>query len=313
MPFHTEQETQFEQFKSDVLRLTEKVGTLTAKNHADVQGAAKQISRLRDDLSAHMADFHKRAQAWLNGDAQPAASHGFRLSPQHAKSLGELTIALMRYRGSGDSAGLHTAAVSGSSGESGGYLLIEQIASGILRLVEQYGVLERNARILPMKAQKSSFAKRTGGLTVYHPDLGAAATPSQSNFARVALDLSRYVVYTLVDNNMLRDQTVEDIGQFVAEEIAHTVALATDTYGFVGDGTSTYNRVTGIFKVAAADPGASGLNVVGGDATDTTFQKLIDKGPYYLAKCLGGLPNWVEAIGAVKWFMHRTIFSALWA
>lgn len=283
----------------DVVAKLNQLGELTERNRKDIAGAAGEIARLSGRVTDLQATAQQRFMA-LTGQHQRGGSYrGSFASREEAAEVGHLAAAVIK-RDSTTLAELRRAGITPGTGPEGGYLLKETLIEGILRDVEEAGVFERNCPAIPVGTLKGGGLKRTGGVTVYYPDYDVAATASTPALGRTAFSLKRYVAWTNIDNWMLASGLAAVLGDWIATEIAHSLALANDTNWFNGDGTSGYCGCTGLFK-------STDLLSVTGDSGDDTFDEMIAKSTHYLALALGTLPQWAHAADP-RWFMHLLTF-----
>ncbi len=157
-------------------------------------------------------------------------------------------------------------AMGESTDSAGGYLVPEEFARAIIRNVEQYGVFRQRIAKVPMAGSRMSWPKRTGGFTVYYPDEGVAVTASQLAFGRVTLNAKKWGIFAEISRELEEDSAV-GLGELLALEFTLALAIAEDTNGFVGDGTSTYAGITGVL-------GSSNVSVVTMGSGDTDFEDL---------------------------------------
>ena len=191
------------------------------------------------------------------------------------------------------------------SDAAGGYLVPEEIMASLIRNVEARGVARRALRVVPMSSDRQSWPKRTGGLTVYYPDEGVAATVSNLAFGKVTLTAKKWVVYSLFSRELEEDSAAE-LGELVAEEISLAIALAEDTNCFMGDGTSTYCGIVGVMTSA-------NVAVLNMDSTKTTFASIQLKD---FTNLIATAPDWVGKMPDAAFYMHPSVWalvqSAAW-
>lgn len=128
---------------------------------------------------------------------------------------------------------------------SGGALVPGELSPEIINLKEEYGVVRQLVGTTPMARDTISVPRRTGGLTVYRPGEAVAITESNPAFDQVTLRADQYAVLTGI-SNVLENDSILALGNYVAEEIAYAFASDEDNKLINGDGTSTYHHVTGI-------------------------------------------------------------------
>ena len=171
---------------------------------------------------------------------------------------------------------------------AGGAAVPDQFLADLIRLVEEYGVIRQNARVVPMTSDTMLVPRRTGGLTVYYPGEGSAITESDVAFDNVQLTAIKAATLTSVSRELMDDAAIS-IGDLVANEIAQAFAYAEDNNAVNGDGTSTYGGVIGLLsKVNDGNHAASLSTAASGNTAFSTldladFHSLVGKLPQYAA------------------------------
>ena len=156
----------------------------------------------------------------------------------------------------------------------------EGFSNRLVRLVEEYGVFERNAMSYPMPEAKVRFPKRVSGILAYPVDEGVATQEQEVVLAPKVLDASKWGVHSFYSREAEEDSAI-GIAELFAQEFALAFANAGDRAGFLGDGTATYAGITGVLNAvgSAAIVTASGNNW---DAiTEADIDKLISRLPTY--------------------------------
>lgn len=299
----SEQEQQFAQaigeFAGKVEKIGERLSQADAKTQADFKEACAQISKLSDEVKLTQARYRERFEALVAEHLEGGVYRGPFASAQQAEQFGRICLAIGRR----DRAGIErlTAAVQSAPGASGGYLVLPQMLDAIIRNVEEYSIIEQDALRWPMAGPIGSMLKRTGGMTCYFPELGVAPAASDPAVGTINLQLTMHCVLSYVDRSLLVDALAIPLANFIVTELAYALAVKQDSCGLIGDGSSTYARVNGLFKRAD-------LLSVTADSGDNTFQEVIDATTKYLGKCAGTLPQWADAGDGARWYMHRSIF-----
>jgi HK97 family phage major capsid protein len=291
------------EFNTSLAGLPDKMRTEFAGQFASIAKLSDEIEQAKRDHTARFQAIaervsHDRARGVYSGayrDEQTAELAGAFFAHVFLSRENPPVAAALREK-------LHKAGVDPSTGEKGGYLVIPQYLEGIIRNVEKYGIFEQDVNRTPATSLSGSKGKRTQGATVYYPDLGIAPTESTLKFGRVGFNLTRYSAYVSADRWMLDSDLLISLAEFIALELGYAMALAEDTNGFIGDGTSTYAKVTGVFNSANV------LSVTA-DTGDNTFDEVIAASTKYLSKVVGALPEWADD-GGLAWYLHRTIFWA---
>jgi len=287
-------------------KIDQRFSELDQDTQTKFKGAADEIARMKGDLDNVQSMYRRRFQQLADHYAAGGRYIGPFESAEHAGKFGRFVAAIVRGQQAVETflnkEGF-TAGLAATTGEAGGFLMPETLIPGIINNAETYGVLERNVKyVWPVASAQASRLKRKGGATVYYPDYGLGPSESDLKFGRVQVLLTRYSALVYADRWMLGESTPLQIalGDYIAGELGYAIALAMDTNGFVGDGTSAYARTTGLFKITG------GLEVVA-DAADDSFQEVINDSVRYLTDCAGKLPD-VADDDNCKWYLHREIF-----
>lgn len=194
-------------------------------------------------------------------------------------------------------------AINESVNEEGGYLVPEEFGNDLIDLREMYGVFRRNAKIVPMGSDTRTDPRRTGGLTAYFVGEGAAITESDLGWDQVGLTAKKLAVLTRMSSEVSEDSII-NLGDTVAGEIAYAFAEKEDQCGFNGDGTSTYGGITGVREKLKGLSGTianiAGLQVGSGNAyselTLADFEGVVAR-----------LPQYADTDRAA-WFVHRSFY-----
>lgn len=181
--------------------------------------------------------------------------------------------------------GVESRAQAGGVNSLGGVLVAAEMASEIVRLVEEYGVYPQYARRVPMNSDTLNIARRTGGLAAYPVGENSEVTASDVTFDNVELVAKIWGVANRVPNSLLEDSVI-DLADLMAVETAQAFAEAFDNAGFIGDGTSTYHGVEGVTKKIVKSAHSASVvtatsNTSFGALTMTNFTDMVAKLPLY--------------------------------
>lgn len=186
---------------------------------------------------------------------------------------------------------------------AGGLLVPDEMDADMIDLREQYGVFRRFARNSPMSALHKKRLRRTGGLTAYYVGEQAAITKSTKGWDWVELtakDIAAMAIYS----QDLDDDSVMSLGNDLAQEISYAFAVAEDSAGFVGDGTSTYGRMVGItnalLNLSATRANIAGLKV----GTGNLWSELVSAD---FDAVVAKLPGFAQTPNT-RWFCHQAFY-----
>ena len=181
--------------------------------------------------------------------------------------------------------GVESRVQAGGVNSLGGVLVAPEMSNEIIRLVEEFGAFPQYARRVSMNSDTLVIARRTGGLAARPVGENVEVTASDVTFDNVELSAKIWGVANRVPNSLLEDSII-DLADAMAVEVAQAFAEAFDNSGFIGDGTSGYHGVTGICtKVLEAAYSASVVtatsNQTFGALTMANFTDMVARLPLY--------------------------------
>ena len=189
-------------------------------------------------------------------------------------------------------------AMSEGTNSAGGFLVPDPLSNTIVNLQEDYGVFQRNTRVVPMTSDTLAVPRRTAGLTVYYPGENTAITASDLTFAQATLTAKKYAALTLMSTELNEDSVI-GMADLVADEMARRFANAIDTNAFLGDGTGTYASVTGFDSALHTN---STIDAASGNVSFAT----LDMGDF--ENVIGAVPVYPGAVN--KWYISSYGFWA---
>lgn len=179
-------------------------------------------------------------------NTEQGASRAYRFGRWFAAAAGH-TKSMEWCRANGVNLVREKAHVEGVN-SAGGFLVPEEMDSELVILREKYGVFRSEARVIPMSSDIRNVNKRKSGLTAFWVGEGAPITKSQSTFGQNKLVAKKLAVLTEISSELNEDSLV-NLGDEAADEVAQALAFAEDLAGFRGDGTGTYGGVVGLETV----------------------------------------------------------------
>jgi HK97 family phage major capsid protein len=181
--------------------------------------------------------------------------------------------------------GVESRAQAGSINSLGGVLVSDELSSEIIRLVEEFGVVPSEFRRVSMNTDSMLVARRTSGLSARPIGENAAPSTSDVTFDNVNLIAKLWGIDNRVPNSLLEDSVI-DLADAMAVEVAQSFAEAFDNAGLIGDGGSSYHGTVGV--VASINDGTHAASVVTAtgrqtfDAlTLTDFTSLVARAPLF--------------------------------
>ncbi len=165
--------------------------------------------------------------------------------------------------------GVESRAQAGGINSLGGVLTNPELSGEIIRLTEEFSAYPANARNVTMNSDTLLIARRTGGLTARPIGENAAPTTSDATFDNVQLVAKLWGVDNRVPMSLVEDSVI-DLADAMAVEVAQAYAEAFDNAGFIGTGSgSVYHGTTGV-AVAIID-GTHSASVVNAATGNNTF------------------------------------------
>jgi len=168
--------------------------------------------------------------------------------------------------------GVESRAQAGGINSLGGVLTNDELSSEIIRLVEEFGAFQANARVQTMSSDTLLIARRTGGLTAKPIGENAAPTSTDVTFDNVQLVAKLWGVDNRVPMSLVEDSVI-DLADAMAVEVAQAYAEAFDNAGFIGTGAGDpYHGTVGV--ATAIVDGTHSASVVAAQGGNTTFDGL---------------------------------------
>jgi HK97 family phage major capsid protein len=188
-----------------------------------------------------------------------------------------------------------------SVGTTGGFVVPTELANAILDLREQYGAFRRTARIVPMASDSLHTPRRPGGTGAFFMGEGAAAAESSAAVDNLGLNARKIGTLIRLSTEIAEDSLI-DIVDFVANEVAYAFASKEDDCAFNGDGTSTFGKMRGLSTIMLdGTHGASKVTAAGGHNTFAILDAS-DVSSLISAVRASAIPN-------ASWFVSQTGFA----
>jgi HK97 family phage major capsid protein len=165
--------------------------------------------------------------------------------------------------------GVQSRAQAGGINSLGGVLTNDELSTEIIRLVEEFGAYPANARNVTMNSDTLLIARRTGGLSARPIGENAAPTTSDVTFDNVQLVAKIWGVDNRVPMSLIEDSVI-NLADAMAVEVAQAYAEAFDNSGFIGTGSgSLYHGTVGV--AVAINDGTHSASVVTAATGNNTF------------------------------------------
>jgi HK97 family phage major capsid protein len=176
-------------------------------------------------------------------------------------------------------------ALSSNDNAKGGVLIPESFAATVIRLVDSFSSIPQQANVIPMSSNTLYIPRRTGGNTAYFVSDNSETTASDMATDNVLLSTKDCRVATRVPNSLIEDSVI-DLADAMAVEVAQSFAEAFDNAGLIGDGGSTYHGTVGVaYAINDGTHSASVATATGRATFDaltlTDFTNLVAKAPLF--------------------------------
>ena len=184
-------------------------------------------------------------------------------------------------------------ALNEGTGSAGGFVVPEEWAAEVNRIVDDFGLVPKLSRRYPMKYDTLRIPRLASSVSVSYPGEGAAGTASQPVFEEVTMLAKTLVGLTAMTNELLEDANV-DVVNLLTELFAEAIAGEADKQGLTGTGSP----FTGVL-------GDAGVTVVTAPTGDDTFAEAAS--PDNLRDLIANVKPW--ALQGAAFIMHREVWA----
>ena len=230
--------------------------TVDSKSHQQVRDAVKQLEQQQGELQKDITKRLKRIEQVAGGGSRHYRGHfaseddarAFGLAIcGHVLGVQEFADALKsEHKEVFDSLG--TKAFTTSNADA---VIPETWVTTMVNLLETYGVFEPAAMTMPMPTDVLNYTKKTGRIGASPMTEGSALSSASPTLSAKTLTAKKWGAYTEVNNEVTEDAIIA-IAEMIADDMAMSHAKAVDDAGFNGDGTASFNSVTGITNALAS-------------------------------------------------------------
>lgn len=204
-----------------------------------------------------------------------------------------------QFRSATDWVRKHMAAVLEQDGSGYQYWIPEEFGTDLIDLREKFGVTRRLFKIVPMNSDTRVDPRRSGGLTAYFMTEGQPGTESNKVWTEVRLTAKDLMVLSRYTAQINADSVI-NVGDDLAGEIAYAFSKKEDDCAFNGDGTSTYGGIVGV-RSALTTGTKAGLKTAG---TTGSWGALVLSDFHAV---VGLLPQFADTPDC-SWVCHRTFY-----
>lgn len=188
-------------------------------------------------------------------------------------------------------------ALTEGTGSAGGFVVPEEFAAEVNRVVEDFGLVAKLARKFPMKSDTLNVPRLSATVTVTYPGETVAGTASQPTFEQVVLSSKSCVGITPMSNDLLADANISVVDLLV-ELFAEAIAGRMDTEGLAGTGSPFTGILTDAGVTVVQPANGTGASTFTGASTPDQARTLISN-----------VKPW--ALQGAAFIMHRTVWALM--
>ena len=160
---------------------------------------------------------------------------------------------------------------------SGGYLVPDEISRRILEYIQDKAVALQVCRQVTMKSDVLKIPKVTGGTTGYWVPENIKITSSDMTFGQVTLTAKKVAALSKFSSE-LKEDSITDVWELIADQMAKDLALKIDDEIFNGTGGqfTNYMRNSSISGINTVDAGANGDDMSLSKITAAVYECTVD-------------------------------------
>lgn len=198
------------------------------------------------------------------------------------------------YRKDGNALAAYKAMNEGT-GSAGGFVVPEEWAAEVFRVVEDFGIIPKLATKFPMVSSTLNVPRLSSSVSVYWPGEGAVGTSAQPVFEQVILSAKTLVGITPMSNELLADANVSVVN-LLTTLFAESIAGELDNQGLAGSGAPFTGILNDAGVTVFAPANGGGFSTFTGCSTPDNARTLISK-----------VKPW--ALQGAVFVMHRTVWA----
>lgn len=186
-------------------------------------------------------------------------------------------------------------AMNEGTGSAGGFLVPEEFAAEVNRVIEDFGLIPKLARKFPMRSDTLKVPRLSSSVTTYYPGEATAGTASQPVLEQVVLQAKTLVGITPMSNELLADANISVVDLLV-ELFAESIAGQLDQQGLAGTGSPFTGLLTDTGVTVVQPSNGGGFSTFTGCSTPDNARDLI-----------AGVKPW--SLQGAAFIMHRTVWA----
>ena len=199
--------------------------------------------------------------------------------------------------------GVESRAVLENTNSTGGFTMVDEFSTNLIRLVEEFGVASQVLQREAMSTDTKLVPKRLSGTTATWIGENTEIATSDPTGTMVQLVAKKLGVGTKVSNEVLNDANAVNVADWLVQEFATAISYAQDNAAFNGDGTSSYGGIYGVIpKISTAAFAGSVVSAASGHTAVSGFT-IAD-----FESALAKLPRYVFQRGKPCWYVSPAVY-----
>ena len=289
--------------RADVEEEVEKATTKMDKEEEEDKAAKSAVALVADLVKKQAAEGRRRVAAATPIVTAPVLKGNLKhlKDAETAHGLGQFFLGSMGNKSAqqwvSDRYGVKAHGETNNS--LGGFLVPDELEQAIIDLRARFGKFRANTRVLNMSRDTLLINRIAGGLTASFVGEGSSISETDASFDQVSLVARKAATLTKYSRELAEDSVV-NLGDFLAGEVARAFANTEDEAGFNGDGTSSNGGIVGLKNAV----GSAGQKTGSGNAySELTLADLTGT--------VGLAPEFVFSQGTPKWYMSTQFYHTV--
>ena len=289
--------------RADVEEEVEKATTKMDKEEEEDKAAKSAVALVADLVKKQAAEGRRRVAAATPIVTAPVLKGNLKhlKDAETAHGLGQFFLGSMGNKSAqqwvSDRYGVKAHGETNNS--LGGFLVPDELEQAIIDLRARFGKFRANTRVLNMSRDTLLINRIAGGLTASFVGEGSSISETDASFDQVSLVARKAATLTKYSRELAEDSVV-NLGDFLAGEVARAFANTEDEAGFNGDGSSSNGGIVGLKNAV----GSAGQKTGSGNAySELTLADLTGT--------VGLAPEFVFSQGTPKWYMSTQFYHTV--
>jgi len=298
-----EMEDEADAVRAEVEEEVEKASTKMEDDKEEDKAAKSAVALVADLVKKQAAEGRRRVAAATPVVTAPALQGNLKhlKDAETAHGLGQFFLGSMGNKSAQQwVSDRYGAKAHGEVNNSlGGFLVPDELEQAIIDLRAQFGKFRANTRVLNMSRDTLLINRIAGGLTASFVGEGSSISETDASFDQVSLVARKAATLTKYSRELAEDSVV-NLGDFLAGEVARAFANAEDEAGFNGDGTSSNGGIVGLKNAVGSAGQKTGSGNAYSELTLADFTGTV-----------GLAPEYVFSQGTPKWYMSTQFYHTV--